>query len=240
MEHLRHTAAWFPSRVEIAGRRLMPPTLGQWRLLECCDSPFAAGGSASREETALALAILSRPWRAGMRMLRSEWRKALALAPWRLPPPSASRELAAWLLECWWAPERYVEDGAAPSPEAFAPCAPGAVRLAARAVRENWLAFVPVPCETVWDAPIPHLMLAVVAFSENDGGEFEAPGEAELVAVAHPGPVVAGRAVDGVGDAGMVAPKPPVGEPEEERRERDGQDGHQRGVLADPQDLSSC
>ena len=130
--------------------------------------------------------------------------------------------LAAWLAECWWAPERYVEDGSAPSPEAFAPCAPGAVRLAARAVRENWLAIVPVPCETVWDAPVPHLMLALVACSEIDGGEFEAPGEADLVAVAHPGPVVAGGAVDGVCDARPVPAEPPVDKPQDERGERDG------------------
>jgi hypothetical protein len=228
MEHLRHTAAWFPSRVEIAGRRLMPPTLGQWRLLECCDSPFASGGSATRVETALALAILSRPWRAGMRLLRSEWRKALALAPWRLPPPSASRELDAWLWECWWSPDRYVEDGATPSPEAFAPCASRAVRIAARAARENWLAVVPVPCESVWDAPIPHLLLALVAFSENDGTEFEAPGEAESVAAS-------GSQIPGVGGAVVDAAVDPVRQKVEDGADDgDGQDGEQQRVLVDP------
>ena len=206
----------------------MPPTLGQWRLLECCDSPFASGGSATREETALALAVLSRPWRAGMRLLRSEWRKALALAPWRLPPPSASRELAAWLDECWWSPERYVEDGSAPSPEAFEPCAPRAVRIAARAVRENWLAIVPVPCESVWDAPVPHLMLALVAFSENDGAEFEAPGEAESVAAS-------GSQIPGVGGAVVDASVDPVRQKVEDGADDgDGQDGEQQRVLVDP------
>lgn len=136
--------------------------------------------------------------------------------------------LAAWLAECWWAPERYVEDGSAPSPEAFAPCAPGAVRLAAHAVRENWLAIVPVPCETVWDAPVPHLMLALVACSEIDGGEFEAPGEAKSVAAS-------GSQEPGVGNGVVKAAIVPDNQAAEaDADDGDGQYGEQQRVLVDP------
>lgn len=226
MEYIRHTAAWFPSRVEIAGRRLMPPTLGQWRLLECCASPFAWGGVASREETALALAILSRPWRAGMRLLQSEWRKALALAPWRLPPPSASRELATWLDEAWWQPERYVKDGEGRT--SFAPCTPCSVRLAAAAVRDGWLWLCPGKPESVWDMPIPLMLFSKIAFEEDDGAEFEAPGEAESVAASGPQiPGVGGAVVDAAVDA--VHQKV-----EDGADDGDGQDGEQQRVLVDP------
>ena len=97
----------------------------------------------------------------------------------------------------------------------------------ARAARENWLAVVPVPCESVWDAPIPHLMLALVAFSENDGTEFEAPGEADLV--------VAGDVGDGIGHGvvdAAVKPDDQAAKAADQQKRRN--DGEQQGVLVDP------
>ena len=38
-------------------------------------------------------------------------------------------------------------------------------------------------------------------------------GDAKSIVNAHSGPVVAGRAVNGVGDAGMIAPQPSIDEP---------------------------
>ena len=192
MEHLRHTAAWFPARAEIAGRRIAPPTLGQWRLLECCASPFAWGGVASREETALALAILSRPWRKARRMLASPWRKALAVAAMlrRVVMPRHAAMLSAWLGECWSGPERYVEEGRSrPSAEAAPPCCPAAVRIAVAAVRDRLCGALADPVASVWDAPVPEMLMLRTAFEENSGAEYESADE--NLAAENP-PVVAG------------------------------------------------
>lgn len=178
MEWPSHAAAWYPSRVEIAGRRLAPPALGHWRLLECARSPFAVGGRAAPEDTALALAVLSRPWRRARRMLRGGWRLALATAFLRASAADA-RALGDWLAEVWRTPERFVKDGAPRrSPRSF--CAPESELVAAEAVAGGWLALLPDPVPTVWDAPLPMLLLAGVAAREVAGAEFETAEEAEM------------------------------------------------------------
>lgn len=198
MEHIRHTAAWFPSRVEIAGRRLMPPTLGHWRLLECVGSPFACGGRAADADTALALAILSRPWRRAWRMLRSPLRRALAVA--RRADAADALALSAWLDEAWWQPERYVKDGERRT--SFAPCTPCSVRLAAAAVRDGWLWLCPEKPESVWDMPIPLMLFSKIAFEEDDGAEYETPEDAGLVVAGGDvgDEIVGGRVVDAAVD----------------------------------------
>lgn len=176
MEWPFHTSAWYPSRVKIAGRRLAPPTLGHWRLLECARSPFAVGGRAAPEDTALAVAVLSRPWRKARRMLRGGWRLALATAFLR-PTADDARDLRDWLSEVWRMAERFVPDGA-PRRAARGRCAPESEIVAAEAVAGGWLGLLPDPPRTVWDAPLPMLLLAGTAAREAAGAEFETAGEA--------------------------------------------------------------
>ena len=234
MEFLCHTAAWFPARVRIAGVRLAPPTLGHWRLLECAGSPFALGGPATPAATALALAVLSRPWRKARRMLASEWRRAYALASVR-PSPADAADLRDWLAECWNGPERYVRDGEGrPSEEAAPPCCPVAVRIACAAVRDRLCEALSRPAASVWDAPVPELLLLRAAFDENAGAEYESPGDAALVGEPHAAPVVPGALVDRPGDVGVPPGEPAVEERQERRAEEHGQPAQELCVVADP------
>jgi len=235
MEWTGHTAAWFPATAVIGGRRLGVPTLGQWRLLECCGSPFAEGGVAGPRDAALALVLLSRPWRSGRRLLRSRWRTALATL--RCPPGGASAELAEWLRAAWWVPERF-DDGR--GGDGFPPCAPASLRIAALAVRGRWLEMLPDPCPSVWDAPIPGLLLARVVADEISGGSYATPGEADRAAALmesvvgaekrHPAPV---RPVEG----GFAFPAPAEVAPVEKRqkpgRGDDGEDAADDGVVGE-------
>ena len=63
MEYVEHKAVWFPSPVKVAGLQLMPPTIGQIRLLDAVSSPFLVGGEAVPLDVAIALHILRTPWR---------------------------------------------------------------------------------------------------------------------------------------------------------------------------------
>lgn len=222
MEHLPHTIAWFPARAKVAGRRLAPPTLGHWRLLESCASPFAYGGVATRADTALALAILSRPWRRARRMLASPWRRALALAV--LPRPGAWLDLQAWLDAAWASPERYRDDAARPKSEAAAPGTPVSVRLAAAAVRDRLAEACVEKVSSVWDIRITELLMLRAAFDENAGAEYESPEDAAVSAAAEHPPVLGAPVVE-VGGLVGVAPAPGGnrdGDDDEKSRDGDG------------------
>lgn len=177
MECLSHIAAWFPADVKIAGVRLSPPTLGQWRLLEAVGSPFAFGGDATVDDARFALALLSLPWRAGTEILRHP-RRLRVRAAWKGMRATAEtvRELAEWCDCAWASPERYRRDGEV-SGDGFEPCCGISVRYAMRANRLNLTGLFPFRARTVWDLPIPFVLWGCVCASELDGAEFEAEDE---------------------------------------------------------------
>ena len=185
MEPLAHIAATFPAAVKIGGRRLAPPTLGQWRMLEAAGSPFAS--SAPREATAddvrVALEILAAPWRRTMRRLRRP--RLFGLRAWLLGLGASAkdgRNLMEWLDCAWKTPERFVKDGDA-SGVGFSPCSSMAARYAMRANRLSLRRFVLRRVESVWDLTVPEALWGCVVAAELDGAEFESEDEAGITTV---------------------------------------------------------
>lgn len=179
MEHPLITRALFPGAVKIGGVSLMPPTLGQWLMLEAAGSPFAVGGDASPSDARVALAVLSAPWRESRRAAM-----AGELAVWAAAKaPKASRrdvaDISEWFGLVWAMPEQYREDGAADGP-GWEPCVGAAYRYAVRATRLNLTALTLRRVESVWDLTVPEVLVGCVAAAELDGAEFESAEDTEI------------------------------------------------------------
>lgn len=192
MEYIAHKSVWFPSVVRVAGYRLRPPTLGQIRLLEATSSPFIIGGPVDLADVAIALHILSTPWRRARRQIAALWPIALIVRlisrRRALRDPAVADAIHALLDAALWSPDPYLEDGAG----ARLPCATGlAARLACRAVRLRpdalcHLSSPPFQLSTfsfqlfsssspwacVWDIPVAAIMAYSVADAEVDNHEF--------------------------------------------------------------------
>jgi hypothetical protein len=187
MEYVEHKAVWFPEPSRVAGSRLMPPTIGQIRLLEACSSPFLCGGPADALDVAIAIRILRTPWRAGRRLLARPRLFALAahvdllLRP-ALRRPGSADEVAAWITRWLWTPEMYVKDNAG---SAFEPACGFTCRLALRAAKLPLAALChdrPGAWGCVWDVPVDAALLWCVAATEAAGEEFQNRAECDSLA----------------------------------------------------------
>ena len=184
MEYVEHKAVWWPCAVCIAGLRIRPMTLGQLRLLDAVNSPFIAGGVADADDCAIALYLLSTPWRKARKSLGAPallaWR--LRLIAWRRvgDVSTTARELEAFVSRVLWVPERYETAGAAAS--SFAPASGLAVRMAVRAARIGigalghgrrgaW--------GCVWDIPVDAVLAYGSAAAETEGQEYQTRSETE-------------------------------------------------------------
>jgi len=179
MDRLEHNAIWATASARVAGVRLRPTTLGQWRLLEAAASPFAWGGRASADAVRVALEIVSQPWRRTARRMRSP--RLFALRCWvrhLWADASDAARLRSWLDQQWASPPRYRERGRSPS-EAYPPCCGPADRLAMRALAAGVPALAPSGARTVWDATVAEALWACVCRDELAGAEYQPRGEAE-------------------------------------------------------------
>ena len=188
MEYVQHKSVFLPNDVRIAGVRIGRVTLGHLRLLELAESPFLAGGEATTEDCAVALSLLSRPWRRGLWLLRSVRRLALRVA-WMARFGGCGRDTAATagalrelVDRVLWHPERFEEEGReAPSP--FDLATGVSVRLAMRAAGlplERLCHAKKGAWDCVWDAPVDAVMMYAVAQEEARGAQFANPAEAEM------------------------------------------------------------
>jgi len=179
MEHTRHKAVFLPGEVRVAGVRVRRVTLGHIRLLELADSPFLLGGDAAPDDCAIALVLLSRPWREGLRLLRSARRMA-----WRVTWMTALRRrvgdagtfaaLRALVDRVLWTPERFAGDGM-PGHRPFALASGLSVRLAMRAARLPMAGLCHAgkgAWDCVWDVPADAVMLYAMADEESHGAQF--------------------------------------------------------------------
>ncbi len=185
MEYLQHKAVWFPGATRVAGHRLRPMTLGQLRLLEAVSSPFIPGGAVGAGDCALALWILSTPWRRARRLARLTARRAR-----RAGTVAGIEEFIA---RCLWTPERY-EPAGSPAPSAWSPATGLAVRLALRAVRTGTAALCHLrrgAWDCVWDIPVDAIMAYGTAAAEMEGAEYQDRAEAEALARAELAPPAA-------------------------------------------------
>ena len=185
MEYLQHKTVFLPSDVRIAGFRIGRVTLGHIRLLELVESPFLLGGEWGAEDVAIALILLSRPWRMGLKRLRSpKWFSLRVSVAMRLHDCGADTAEAVFALlnRAQWAPERFVEDGKDVG-RAFE-CATGiSVRIATRAARVPFSRLFHTEkgaWDCVWDVPIDAVMLYCVAQEEAAGAQFMNPEEARM------------------------------------------------------------
>jgi hypothetical protein len=170
MEHLQHKAIWFPSRVRIGGRRLGPVTLGQLRLLECVNSPFLYSGPIELADIALALLILSRPWRFVRRLLPHP-RFVFLLSP-RLRASACTMiaaTLDAYIADELWTPDMFQTEGSFGS--SF-PAASGRATRLARVVAGEGPAVSPFPRRSVWDFTCREASYACMLAAEARGTEF--------------------------------------------------------------------
>ena len=186
MEFVQHKTVFLPCDVRIAGYTIKRVTLGHIRLLELVESPFVTGGAITAEDCAIALIILSSPWRKGLRRLRSPGRFALRVKiAMMLHDCGSARTLDAVhaiVFRVHWAPERFV-DGKQGSASPYAPSSPFSVRMAVRAAKIplDRLCHVKAGAwDCVWDVPVDAVMMYSVAQGESAGEKFMNPEEAEM------------------------------------------------------------
>jgi len=192
MEYVEHKAVWFPSPVRVAGIRLMPPTLGQIRLLEAVSSPFLVGGEAVPLDSAIALHILRTPWRlCRWQLTHPSLFAALAqflLLRRAVRSESAAASISAFIVAALWEPEQYIQDGAAAP--AFNPATGYAVRLALRAARLPLASLCHTHTPThphtsswrcVWDVPVPAAIAYCIAQAEASGTEYQDRAERDQI-----------------------------------------------------------
>ena len=184
MEYVEHKAVWFPSPVKVAGLQLMPPTIGQIRLLDAVSSPFLVGGEAVPLDVAIALHILRTPWR------RCRWQLThpslfaflaqLILLRRAVRAESSVSEIADFVVAALWEPEQYIKDGAAAP--AFAPATGYAVRLALRTARLPLASLCHAGAwRCVWDVPVPAAIAYCVAQAEATGTEYQDRAERDQI-----------------------------------------------------------
>ena len=176
MEYVEHKAVWFPTPSRVAGLRLMPPTIGQIRLLEAVSSPFLVGGEVMPLDSAIALRILRTPWRlCRWQLIHTGLFATLAqllLLRRAVRAESATAEISAYIEAALWEPEHYIQDGS--TAPAFRPATGYAVRLALRTARLPLAAL----CHTrswrcVWDVPVPAAIAYCIAQAEASGSEYQ-------------------------------------------------------------------
>jgi len=184
MEYVEHKAVWFPSPIQVAGIRLMPPTIGQIRLLEAVSSPFLVGGEAVPLDVAIALHILRTPWRRCRLQLTHTWLfstlSQLLLLRRSVRAESAAAEISAFIVDSLWEPEQYIKDGGAAP--AFAPATGYAVRLALRTARLPLASLAHVGAwRCVWDVPVPAAIAYCIAQAESTGTEYQDRAERDQI-----------------------------------------------------------
>lgn len=178
MEHLQHISAWFPSSPAIAGVRLLPLTLGHWRLLEAMGLPFTGRTerAPSVDDVRAALLVCSIGWRRAYRLVRHPTLFAIyASIKCRRATVQDAIALQAYFSESWFKPERFVEDtdGASAKSAAYAPCCGAAIRVAMAAERAGVkrLARRLTPC--IWDVTIAEALWIISCSEELSGAELE-------------------------------------------------------------------
>jgi len=190
MEYIEHKAVWFPSAVRIAGLRLRPMTLGQLRLLEACNSPFVTGGQADADDCAIALWMLSTPWRRARRVMARPGLLAcrLRLLAWRCGLDrrrGVAVEVASFVARCLWMPDIYEKAAPAPDSSSFGLATGLAVWLALRARRIGAGALCHLrrgAWDCVWDIPVDAVMACCVVAGEMEGQEYQSRREVESLA----------------------------------------------------------
>jgi hypothetical protein len=187
MEYVAHKAVWFPDRLRLAGRTLRPPTLGQIRLLEAINSPLRFGGRVETLDVALALYVLSTPWRRARRALLRMPVLAWTLSWWKYLPglrkPSTASTLSAWIARSMWTPEQYEAD-ADRRASTYDPATGWSVRMALRASRLPLSRIChksPGSWDCIWDVPVCAIMAYIVADEETHNVEFQTRAETEAV-----------------------------------------------------------
>ena len=187
MEYVAHKAVWFPDRLRLAGRTLHPPTLGQMRLLEAINSPLRFGGTAEALDVALALYVLSTPWRRARRALLRLPMLAFTLRWWMFRPglrkPATATTLAAWIARAMWTPEQY-ESNDDRRANSYDPATGWSVRMALRASRlplSRVCHEAPGSWDCIWDVPVCAIMAYIVADEETHNVEFQTRAETDAV-----------------------------------------------------------
>ena len=184
MEYVEHKAVWFPTPSRVAGIRLMPPTLGQIRLLEAVSSPFLVGGEAVPLDSAIALHILRTPWRLCRWQLTHtglfSTLAQLLLLRRAVRAESAAAAISAFIEAALWEPEHYIQDGS--TAPAFRPATGYAVRLALRTARIPLLTL----CHSgswrcVWDVPVTAAIAYCIAQAEASGSEYQDRAERDQI-----------------------------------------------------------
>lgn len=187
MEYVEHKAVWFPTPSRVAGLRLMPPTLGQIRLLEAVSSPFLVGGQVMPLDSAIALHILRTPWRfCRWQLCHTGLFAALAhllLLRRAVRAESATAEISACIEAALWEPEHYIQDGS--TAPAFRPATGYAVRLALRTARLPLSSL----CHSgswrcVWDVPVFAAIAYCIAQAEASGSEYQDREERDQIRAA--------------------------------------------------------
>ena len=194
MEYLQHKATFLPQpRIRLAGVLCGPAlTLGQLRLLEATNSPFLLGGQPAAADCAIALYLISTPWRRARRALSRSSRRMrcwLTYYTWHLRDPARHyhllTELDAYIKHALWQPEAYTPAPSSSNAGVHAsihPLATGlALRLALRAQELGLLALstsLSIPSRhavrhaVVWDLTCAEILAAGVASAEMNGSEF--------------------------------------------------------------------
>jgi hypothetical protein len=207
MEYVEHKAVWFPTPSRVAGLRLMPPTIGQIRLLEAVSSPFLVGGEAVPLDVAIALHILRTPWRfCRWQLCHTGLFAALAhllLLRRAVRAESAAAAISAFIDASLWEPERYIQDGS--TAPAFRPATGYAVRLALRTARLPLASLCHTGSGSVfsflisafsfqlsafsswrcaWDVPVPAAIAYCIAQAESTGSEYQDREERDQIRAA--------------------------------------------------------
>jgi hypothetical protein len=74
-----HKIALFPQPERICGLDLMPPTVGQYQILEHLESPYTCGGLPSLDELAGAAIVCRLPAALSLWCIRRRWPFALLI-----------------------------------------------------------------------------------------------------------------------------------------------------------------
>jgi hypothetical protein len=183
-----HKAAWYPGRMRICGRRLLPFTLGHLRLLECIESPYLAGGRATRADTFTAVAIAAMPWRVARWFVGRPW--WLSLAAWIVGRRDGidwvwkeeSEAFERYIEDCQWTPESYRKEGEKEDDASvFGYSSSFSLRLAVRLAGMNVPQLSRYPVEQVWDIGIIEALALAVTAAETSGRGYVTRDEMEQV-----------------------------------------------------------
>ena len=183
-----HKAAWYPGRMRICNRRLLPFTLGHLRLLECVESPYLTGGQATRADLFAAVAIIALPWRvARWAVGRQFW---LSVAAWIIGRNDGKawdwREESAaferYINDCQWTPESYRKEGEREDDASvFGYSSSFSMRLAVKLAGMNIGQLSRYPARQVWDMGIIEALAWAVTAAETSGRGYVTRDEMEQV-----------------------------------------------------------